>query len=403
MVRLLRRHGLSLDVPIAHLPDWACSRYLVPIHPAAIDYAFTQLVEPSTARRRLATRAARLPRAGQLFALALPWIGLVARRPGAPPLFEWLFRLDGSRPLPAHVIAATSWRGAGGAVVLHRLAGGGAEPAAVAKVSRAAPADREGLDEASLLTRLGPTARGAGARVPEVLHAGHIGSHAVLLQSPVLGESAARVLSSTPNRFVEVIGRVSGWLERWSLATAVPRPLGEAEFTREILAPAVTVAPLLESGRAYVEWLSLQSRKLAGTTQPLVATHNDLTMRNVFLGRGGELGVVDWETSRPEAFPLVDFFYAITDAAAATRGYTDRPAAFGACFAPDGIHADRVREQERGLLLTLGIGDGMAELCRHACWLNHAVNEHLQSSPRGPRPFLTILKSLIAGRCERAG
>jgi hypothetical protein len=44
------------------------------------------------------------------------------------------------------------------------------------------------------------------------------------------------------------------------------------------------------------------------------------------------------------------------------------------------------------------IPDAIADLCFHACWLHHAVNEHHSSGSSAPRPFFKIMQWLVLHR-----
>jgi hypothetical protein len=176
------------------------------------------------------------------------------------------------------------------------------------------------------------------------------------------------------------------------------RLLDNEQLSQYLLAPTAILAPLLEQGKAYQDWLTARCAMLRGWRAPFVATHNDLTMWNILLDEQGGIGVVDWETASAQGFPLVDFFYAVTDAVAAVRGYVDRPQAFAACFAPRGSYEHVVGRLLRRFRHAVEIPDAIADLCFHACWLHHAVNEHHSSGSSAPRPFFKIMQWLVLHR-----
>jgi hypothetical protein len=392
--RLLRGNGLVIGPPIVHLPDRASSRYLVPLTPIPALYAFSKLLPLPPWGRRLAMIGLRLPGVQKLLGNVLPSVGFVAHRPGARPLFDWLFQLDQEGQRPGSAVISSSWRGQDGAVVLHRFPGWDAQPSAIAKMNLTATMAEERVAEAATLARLGPGARSAGAQVPQPLLLGRINDHPVLLQTVVCGQPLASLLASRPKRLPELMDYLAVWLERWNRSTVAIRPLDLGLLDRELLAPATLLGPLLERGREYRDWLTERCAAVAGMPVPLVATHNDLTMRNVFLTEQGRLGVIDWEAAREEGLPLVDFLYAVTDAAAAVRGYVDRPKAFEACFAPRGAHAKAVTQFLGRLRCAVEIPDEVAELCFHACWLHHAANEHRLGRSRGLGPFIEMVQQL---------
>ena len=127
---------------------------------------------------------------------------------------------------------------------------------------------------------------------------------------------------------------------------------------------------------------------------PLVATHNDLTMVNVFVERSGSLGVVDWESAREQGLPLVDFYYAAADAAAAANRYADRLAAFREQFGDEAGSMSTARELERRLVGALGLRPEVVQLAFHVCWIQHAAAEQRATLEPAHRPFLEILRSV---------
>ena len=132
---------------------------------------------------------------------------------------------------------------------------------------------------------------------------------------------------------------------------------------------------------------------LAGGEPPLVARHNDLTMWNVLVDRQGAIGVLDWAEADSAGLPLTDFFYAVTDAAAACEGYTHRLEAVRACFEPGGIRFDRVTLLQEKLRESLQLSPEAVELAFHACWLRHARNEQRSTHASGGE-FLAIARWL---------
>jgi hypothetical protein len=396
--RLLYRYGLRIERPIAHLPNLASSRYLVPINPVPARYAFSKLIASRPWVRRLAMMAFCIPSSERLLGSMLSSVGFAARFPGARPLFNWLFQLDGNMGQPRSVVISLSWRGQDGPVVLHRFSGDSAHPLAIAKMALTPAMAINRVREARVLSCLGPTANSAGAQVPQFLLSGQIGGHPVLLETAISGQRIATVLPSRPNRLLECIEKVVYWLEQWNRATIVIESLTYERLNRELLAPAALLAPLLHQGEEYRDWLTERCAIALGTPMPHVATHNDLTMWNVLLDEQGRIGVVDWEMGVEKGFAMVDFFYAVTDAVAAVEGYTDRLRAFEACFAQGGAWAHVVAHFQNRLSRIIQIPADMADLCFHACWLHHAANEHRSSKNSNPKPFLKIMQWVTSHR-----
>ena len=396
IMSLLCQCGLSVGPSIAHLPDWVLNRYLLPLNPVPVQYAFSTLLPTRSPKRHLAMMAFRLPGGEKLLARMLPSVGLVARRPSARPLFNWLFKLGSEVHLPGSAVISTRWRGQSGTAVLFRFSDGDAQPSTVVKLSLMTTLAVKNTNEAALINQLGPTARRAGARVPQPLSVEQINGHRVLLQTVVSGQSLAALLVSKPSRLFDLIEHVTSWLERWNHATKVIRSLDIELLNQEVLTPVALLAPLLEQGEEYRDWLTMRCATATGIPVPLVATHNDLTMSNLLLDEQGSLGIVDWETCREEALPLVDLFYAVADAVAATHGYTDRPKSFRTCFVPGGRFVEAVTRLQIHFRRSLQISPEVADLCFHACWLRHAANEYVSDSDR--RRFFNIVQILALHR-----
>jgi len=381
--RRLRAAGLELGDVIVQLPGGDAPRYLVPLRAEPWRHALTEQIG-ARPRARLALRAARaLPGGTALLVRALPSVGIVARRAGARPLADWVAGLGGDARPAAHAVVATSWRGPAGPIVMRCFEAAGSQPWGVAKVGPGSAA------EARALEQLGDGARGAGARVPQLLAGGRLGDRPVLVESLVTGSPAARELMRSPGRFAELAGAIADWLERWNRDTREIPPSG-----RRLDTELPDLARGLALPDAYGAWLAERSRALAAGEPPLVARHNDLTMWNVLVDGSGTIGVLDWAEADPAGLPLTDFFYAIADAAAACDGYRDRLEAVRACFVPGGQRADQVASLHERLRTSLGLSEDHAELCFHACWLRHARNEQ-RSGEDGP--FQEIARWL-AGR-----
>lgn len=389
--RLLRERSLFLESPLLHLPDVAATRQLVPLAPRPARYAFKSVV-PLVPWKRIAAEIGLRAGAGAALAAAAPDVALVARRPGARPLFEWLgLPGGGGAGRPTAVVSSSARPGATG-VVVHPFEHAG--PAVVAKLAldpAALPSH-----EAERLVTLGPAARQAGAAVPEPLRSFDLHGLRVLVESRIEGDIAAPRLIRRPAGLERVAEDVVGWLERWHAATARRASLTAERLERELLTPAEVVAPLVTRGADYLAALRERCERLEGVTVPLAASHNDLTMWNVLVARDGALGVVDWEAAEEATLPLKDFFYAVADAVAATRRYADRPAAVADCFAPGGERAGFVARLRARIASSVELDPDVADACFHACWLGHAANEARSARPSDARPFREIVERLAA-------
>jgi len=270
--------------------------------------------------------------------------------------------------------------------VLHR------KPSTIAKTGLTSRSAEAVGHEAEMLRRLGPSAAQAGAHVPSVIALGSVNGRPVVVETALEGRSAAAVLNTRPGRLGDVLDRVTTWLERWSCLTRVTQPIDAAQLQTEVLEPAA----MLGLGEAYRRWLEHRCEALAGRPAPLVDAHNDLTMWNVLLDDRGGMGIVDWETARQRSMPLGDLFYAVVDAVSAADSYRNRIHAFTECFSPGGAHAARVRALERRLQNAVEASEEIAQLSLHACWLQHAANEHRATPPGEARPFLEIVRMMAS-------
>jgi hypothetical protein len=354
--------GLAPGPALLNLRGAGSRRLLVPA--PAVAYALDQLVPAAGWRGRAARVAVRAGSARLLPHFAPS--GIVARRPGARPLHEWL-RTQGGVDADSAIV---SWSD-GSSLLVH--AGN-----FVAKVGG-------GTAEAETLRELGAAARAAGARVPEPIRAGAVAGLPLLVESVVSGKPASSHL--TPSRIAAYLDELVGWLERWNVATARPRPLGQAELDRAVFAPLRA----LELDGEHRRRLEERCRRAEGRSVPFVAAHHDLTTANVLVGNG--LGIVDWDAAEAAALPLTDFFYAAADARAAADGFRDRVGAFARTFAADGTPAGDVEPLQARLVATLGLEPDVVRFCFHACWLRHAANELAQS---GPGPFVEISRRVAA-------
>lgn len=108
-------------------------------------------------------------------------------------------------------------------------------------------------------------------------------------------------------------------------ADATPTPLGREVLEREVLLSAEQLASQLDGGGEYAAALARRCAAVEGTTAPLTASHNDLTMWNVLIDDDGRLAIVDWEVAEEDTLPLKDLPYAIVDASVGDRSLRRPP------------------------------------------------------------------------------
>ena len=391
LLRAVRERGLVVGPVILHLPDVASSRYLVTA--GATRYATSCLVPRSSWRGRAASFVARLPGGPRLLAQA-DLASVVVRRRGGAPLFGWLAEHAGAVE-PERVVVTRTWRDEGGSFTVSVIDDAAARPRLVARIGGGPPAARETMGEARALETFAASAEAAGATVPRPIAASRLNGLPVLVETGVPGRLAALALAERPGDVVKVLERVLAWLLRWNRATATEGELTSELLAAEVLAPARRVATALPSGEAYGALLDGLCRDATGAPVALTAAHDDLTMTNVLLAREGSIGVVDWDTARERALPLVDVFYAVVDAFTAAGRYSDRPGAFADCFSAAGRHAATVRASRLPFERALGIAPEAVRLAFHACWLHHAANE-LEQRGDADGPFVAIVRQLAA-------
>ncbi|HET7425266.1 MAG TPA: phosphotransferase [Gemmatimonadales bacterium] len=374
-----------------HYPSLERTEYLVPGDRQTLRRWLESGEGTASARRRLARIALAVPGTDRGATRLLPSVGVAALRSEGPAPFQWLSRLSGARVVRGLVRA--KWRAGRGGAVVTGLDGTG-RAVVVAKIALGGPeSEARATHEVERLERLGPAVRAAGARLPSPTLSALPGGWPVLLLSPLTGRPAARLLGSGAMAVDAVIAELGEWLVRWNEATVAAGRLDEGWAQRELLGPAVRLAPDLNDGEWYRQWLRARTAEALGEPLSTVATHGDLTMSNVLLGDGPP-AIVDWEAASSTGLPLRDLLYSAVDATAARDGYRDRVAAFVRCF-PDGtgVSGSLGRLLDR-LRRSAGLSERTTTLCVHACWLQHAADEQAKRAPGEPRPFLEIVRRL---------
>jgi hypothetical protein len=388
--RLVAEQGFSVEIEVAHLPSVKRSAFLVPLESAPMQFALDQLLLLSPWRRRTAQL---LLGRSTLRSIALPSIGLVVRRPGSRPCFDWLSEVDAMKS--ARVLISRTRPASGpGFFVLHRFGEHDYRPATIAKV---APVGQGVLDRELLaLESIAQTAATAGAAIPQPMTMATVGSARVLLLKPLSGDLAATHLARSPEEFGPITDAVARWLVAWGTRTAVPLTLDSELLERALLEPARLLAEHIRSGRDYLRSIERLCAAVEGRAILGSSAHNDLTMWNVIVGEGGRIGIVDWETASERSLPLVDFYYAAADAAAAVQSYADRVRAFRAAFATDGEIRRWLSGIERKMNEELQLEPWANLVAFHACWLRHASNE-VRREPKTRRgPFVRILETITS-------
>jgi aminoglycoside phosphotransferase len=394
MIRLFAQANLVIDSFFWHFPNWASSQYLVPLQRGTAQFAAENLISAPRWKRILAREIFRRPSMRKFLGRFWKSAGISVRRPGARPLFQWAFKRELEGFSSGTAILRRSWRGFRGASILYCFSESDSLPRAIVKTTSidnsAACLDRE----AQVLEALGPGVRSVGVQVPQVFLKERNDQRSYLFLSAIRGRPASDLLASNSGLLSPILTKIVSWLERWHIATVNVRSMNEEQFEQDFFAPLDRLAPYLQNAEGYRDWLADRIQAAVGISLPFVATHNDLTMANVLMDEQDLLGVVDWETGMAEGFPLVDFYYSVTDAIRIAHGYPDWLEAFKSYYGPKGPYTPDVQCWEKHLQSAIGVSPSLTDLCIHACWLHHASNEHQVSRPGETRPFLQIIQWL---------
>ncbi|CAN5152798.1 hypothetical protein BH23GEM2_BH23GEM2_11690 [soil metagenome] len=383
--------GLETDAAILHAPSVPAVRFLLPSNGRIFRYALRNLSSGTRWKRRLGFLAVRAPGSSWMMGRMAPNIGLLVHRRGSRRPLEWAFELARHKPVGSAIVQV-SWRQPPNGAVLHCFPRSGAAPAFIVKIAWDAERADALAREADVLGALGDSARRAGVNTPATLHFQQASVGIILVQSAVPGEIAAGRLRGVATRFGPLLEQLTKWLDSWGRSTQSTGEI-DREFTeRNVLGPLEELSPWLREPMVYREQLVADLQSANREILPRVAAHNDLTMWNVLLQPNGTLGVVDWEAAHPRGVPMADFYYAVTDAAAAISGYRDRLAALRSCFTPGGRLRALVQSHEHALQTAFELSPAVAELCFHACWLHHGVNEARSAGAGARRPFLEIVQ-----------
>jgi hypothetical protein len=394
VMRLLHRAGLVPDMAFWHFPDWYSSQFLVPIDRKPARFAVDVILPGPSFKRTLARQMLRYSGTRQLLTLFWHSTGMTVRRPGARPLFEWLFQVDPQRPWMGNAMVRTSWRGSNGASIAYGFFRRDVIPSVVAKTVAVGTAAVHLDREAQVLEKLGSGVRCAGAQVPEIIGRQQNSQRSSLLLSYLPGQAASDLLKLNPSMFSPVMMRIVHWLDHWHRTTAILQPLTWEQIEQALLVPLDRLAASVKNADRYRERLVTQGQTIVGYPIPMVASHNDLTMANILLDEHNHLGLVDWETGCPESWPLTDFHYAVTDAVRIAANCSNWLEAFKTCYAQDGAYKALVAAWQERLQSIIGLSSDFAEFCFHACWLHHASNENEVIHPEEPRPFFEIVQWL---------
>ena len=387
--RLLAERGLGLKVSLAHDPDAKNLRCLVPLSPEVATYAYTNLIATRPGRRRLVLGALRVGWLVTACGRHAARSGLRCRRRHEPASLRLALPRDGCRRSrtagrPERELAGLErvsrrprFRGWSGTPVRGRK-GARIGDTRGGRRGRRHPTPRPGSAGSRCSGPRAPARRDRPEQSGAVRDPGRR-PHGC--GDPRRDARPGRERDYATDNMVEELE------SQHALGRGTLRGMARACYRRTRTHPPPGRGPL----PAVPDSLC---RSLVGTTVAFVATHNDLTMVNVFVAQSGALGIVDWEAGRERDLPLVDFYYGAADAAAAGTRYADRPGAFREQFEESARAGSFARQLEARLARTLDLSPAAVELAFHACWIRHAVTEQPASDDPAPRPFLEILRSV---------
>ncbi len=393
VINMLYVAGLVIDSAFWHFPDSISSRYLIPMERFPGRFAVDTILSAPSLKRAFALQMFQYSSARWLMTIFWDRVGIVTRRHGARPLCQWLFQ--GEQRSSGSAIIRRSWREAKGANICYGFSERDALPSVITKTSAVENASSLNR-EAKVLKNLASEARQAGVQVPKIIERQQNDQHSSLLLSFIPGQSVSDLLALKPDMFMPLMMKIVEWLDRWHRLTLTLQPFTSEQFERTVLSPLNQLTPLLQNVERYRNWLVECRALVVGNPVPLVAAHNDLTMANILFDEQNQMGVVDWETGCLENLPLVDFYYAVTDAVRIAAHCTDWLEAFKACYLPEGPYFTKVVAWREQLQSAIDPSPEFTEICFHACWLHHASNEQQTSEPGEPRPFLEIVQWLAS-------
>jgi len=147
--------------------------------------------------------------------------------------------------------------------------------------------------------------------LPEPLYFGNLQSDTVLLETPILGKRAEKLIrdddSLGSNRYLDIVLR---WIEKFNFFTRTETLMRE-EVCRELFyKPLQDFMTNFELNSEEMKLVTREMERLneiINTRIPLVSIHGELWPGNVFL-QDSKLGFIDWECSQFKGLPFFDFF-----------------------------------------------------------------------------------------------
>lgn len=194
-----------------------------------------------------------------------------------------------------------------------------------------------------------------------------------LLQSVLDGPDLWRANSRA--RSLAFLDPIVDWLIHLAHMTRGPRAQQSAETFTELI-HRVAGHVRSEPEHAMLEEITRRLDRRPVDPAPQIVEHGDMGTWNVTVARDGTIGILDWESSRDDGFPVVDLFYFLAyygfmvDAALASA---DRLQSFVETFFGHGTFARVATSVVHRYTDALGLSRGWLGALFVACWLQQVT------------------------------
>ncbi|MCD6519068.1 MAG: phosphotransferase, partial [Anaerolineae bacterium] len=181
------------------------------------------------------------------------------------------------------------------------------EPSLVIKLARTVQEGARLEREHTLLASLHRSFPQLARAVPSPLLLGSLGRRPFLIETALVGRPWLALFRERHPHREAPLEQVLSWL--WELQRATSR---RAPLQRQYVAKLLAIAPFLREESPHLVlaierlWQSFTERE---GSCPMVWSHGDLQVTNIFLLPQGSIGIIDWEEGSFERFPHFDFFY----------------------------------------------------------------------------------------------
>jgi Phosphotransferase enzyme family len=259
-----------------------------------------------------------------------------------------------------------------GKIVLLTFVAGEALPRFVAKLSRLKRHNDTIEAEHRNLQLISAHGHHGRVRTPKPLLCWEDDGRLCLLESVLEGPDLWRVNSRA--RSLAFLDPVVDWLIHLGRTTLAPRTRHPADTFTELI-DRVAGHARAEREQGVLEAITRRLDRRPAPP-PQLFQHDDMGTWNVTVARDGTIGILDWESSRPDGLPAVDLFYflayygAMMDGALATA---DRLRSFVETFFGHGTFARVATSAVHRYADALPLSRGWLAPLFVACWLQQTV------------------------------